>query len=56
MSYSESIDLSLDWPFALYDTLRAVDVTHRPYVPDAGHTTLIKLLKDDSRVRTDTIY
>jgi len=45
VSDSESVDLGQEWPTALYDTLRTADVTHMSYVPDAGHTTLIKLLQ-----------
>lgn len=48
-------DLSLDWPAALYDTLKAADVRHMSYVPDAGHTTLINLLNDDPDVTTNVL-
>ncbi|PCH75521.1 MAG: phosphonopyruvate decarboxylase [Rhodobacteraceae bacterium] len=48
-------DLSLEWPAALYDTLKAADVRHMSYVPDAGHTTLINLLDDDPDVTTNVL-
>ena len=40
-------DLAKDWPEALYDTLKAADIRHMSYVPDAGHSTLIQLFGDD---------
>jgi sulfopyruvate decarboxylase alpha subunit len=36
-----------DWPNALYDLLRANDVTQFGYVPDAGHKVLIDRSLDD---------
>ena len=38
------------WPRAIYDILKAFDVRHMSYVPDAGHSTLIKLLSADPEV------
>ena len=43
-------DLALDWPEALYDTLKMADIRHMSYVPDAGHSTLIRLFIADSDV------
>lgn len=40
-------DLDAEWPEAIYDTLKAADVRHMSYVPDAGHTTLINLFTAD---------
>ena len=48
-------DLNIDWPAALYDTLKAADVRHMSYVPDAGHTTLINTLNADPDVRTNVL-
>jgi len=48
-------DLNVDWPVALYETLKAANVRHMSYVPDAGHTTLIKLLNNDSEVTTNVL-
>ena len=39
-----------DWPDALFQALRAADVTHATYVPDAGHSRLIDLLNGDPAV------
>jgi sulfopyruvate decarboxylase alpha subunit len=39
-----------DWPSELYDVLKAADVRHMSYVPDAGHTRLIELLHADPEV------
>ena len=43
-------DLAQDWPEALYDTLKTAGIRHISYVPDAGHSTLIRLFGDDSDV------
>ncbi|MEM7257649.1 MAG: phosphonopyruvate decarboxylase [Pseudomonadota bacterium] len=43
------------WPQSLYDTLRAGDVRHASYVPDAGHTALINLLINDRAVTTNVL-
>ena len=43
------------WPQALYDTLRAADVTHASYVPDAGHSALINLMTEDPSVVTNVL-
>lgn len=40
----------LDWSKALYDMLRGADVAHASYVPDAGHTRLIELMRADPQV------
>ena len=52
---SSTRDLNLEWPTALYETLKAADVHHMSYVPDAGHTTLINLLNDDPDVITNVL-
>ena len=43
-------DLAQVWPEALYDTLKTAGIRHISYVPDAGHSTLIRLFGDDSDV------
>ena len=43
-------DLATEWPLALYETLKAADVRHMSYVPDAGHSTLIELFDADPYV------
>jgi sulfopyruvate decarboxylase alpha subunit len=48
-------DPGLDWPAALYETLKAANVAHMSYVPDAGHTTLINLLNEDPEVTTNVL-
>lgn len=47
--------LETEWPRALYETLRAADITHASYVPDAGHTSLINLLINDKNVITNVL-
>lgn len=48
-------DLDVDWPIALYETLKAAGVGHMSYVPDAGHTRLINLLNEDPDVITNVL-
>src|SRR6202789_248613 len=43
------------WPRAIYDILKAFDVRHMSYVPDAGHSTLIKLLSADPEVTSNVL-
>lgn len=43
-------DPSTEWPLALYETLKAAGVGHMSYVPDAGHSTLIRLFGADPDV------
>jgi sulfopyruvate decarboxylase alpha subunit len=43
-------DLATDWPVAIYETLKSFGVGHMSYVPDAGHSTLIKLFGGDPDV------
>ncbi|CAN7354872.1 thiamine pyrophosphate-binding protein [Bosea sp. LjRoot9] len=52
---SKARDLSSDWPIALYDTLKAAGVSQMSYVPDAGHSTLIKLFNADPDVITNVL-
>ncbi|WP_420347631.1 phosphonopyruvate decarboxylase [Pelagibius sp.] len=55
MNTATQRDLSLDWPDALYETLKSANVAHMSYVPDAGHTTLINLLNADPDVTTNVL-
>jgi sulfopyruvate decarboxylase alpha subunit len=48
-------DLSADWPVALYQTLKATGVRQMSYVPDAGHSTLIRLFSADPQVVTNVL-
>lgn len=48
-------DLAIDWPAELYDTLKLAGVRHMSYVPDAGHSTLIKLFNADPDVVTNVL-
>lgn len=47
MSTAES-----DWPTAVFEQMRQVDVRHVSYVPDAGHSKLIELAIADPNVTT----
>ncbi|MBN9071430.1 MAG: phosphonopyruvate decarboxylase [Rhizobiales bacterium] len=48
-------DLAAEWPRALYETLRSAGVSHMSYVPDAGHSTLIRLFSEDADVVTNVL-
>lgn len=45
----------MDWPLELYDTLKSAEVGQVSYVPDAGHSTLIRLFGEDSDVVTNVL-
>jgi sulfopyruvate decarboxylase alpha subunit len=50
---NESADL--DWPLEVYRQLKAADVRHVTYVPDAGHSRLIDLLNHDPQIVTSVL-
>ena len=43
------------WPTTLYETLKAAGISHMSYVPDAGHSTLIRLFSQDPEVITNVL-
>lgn len=47
-------DLNTEWPSALYEVLKSAGIRHMSYVPDAGHSTLIRLFSED-RDMTSTV-
>lgn len=47
--------MSLHWPDALYDVLKAAGITQMSYVPDAGHSTLIRLFGADPDVNSTVL-
>ena len=40
-------DARVNWPTQVFERLKAADVRHVGYVPDAGHSTLISLSVED---------
>src|SRR3954463_16764241 len=44
-----------DWPLAIYEALKAADVRQLCYVPDAGHSRLIRLAHDDPAIATTVL-
>ena len=42
----------IDWPQALFQGLKALDVRQVAHVPDAGHARLIRLCLEDPEIRT----
>lgn len=57
MTVAEAIsrDLAKDWPVALHDVLKAAGIRQMSYVPDAGHSTLIRLFGEDPEVRCNVL-
>ncbi|MFK0209390.1 phosphonopyruvate decarboxylase [Agrobacterium sp. NPDC090283] len=51
----ETRDLAVDWPLELYDTLKAAGISHMSYVPDAGHSTLIRLFNEDADMTANVL-
>jgi sulfopyruvate decarboxylase alpha subunit len=43
------------WPRAIYDVLKVADVRQMAYVPDAGHSTLIKLFNADPDISSNVL-
>lgn len=48
-------DLAQDWPFELFDVLKAAGIRQMTYVPDAGHSTLIQLFNADPEIKTNVL-
>lgn len=46
---------SAPWPDELYRVLKAAGVEQMSYVPDAGHSALIELLRADDQVATNVL-
>ncbi|MGY4195093.1 MULTISPECIES: thiamine pyrophosphate-binding protein [unclassified Bradyrhizobium] len=46
---------SRDWPVAIYRTLKSFGVAQVSYVPDAGHSNLIKLSHADADIKTTVL-
>lgn len=46
---------STDWPVAIYRTLKDFGVAQVSYVPDAGHSKLIKLSHADADIKTTVL-
>ena len=44
-----------EWPDEIFRALRAAQVAHMAYVPDAGHARLIELFHADSSVTTNVL-
>ena len=49
------LHLEAVWPRQLYDTLKAGGIRHMSFVPDAGHSSLIRLLSADAEVTTNVL-
>lgn len=48
-------DLAREWPEALYDVLKAAGIRQVSYVPDAGHSTLIRLFGADAEIKSHVL-
>ncbi len=51
----EPRDLARDWPLGVFDALKAAGIRQMSYVPDAGHSTLIRLFNEDPEVKTNVL-
>ena len=47
-----TIEKSIDWKTQVYQVLKDFDIKHMAYVPDAGHSTAIKLFEADDEVNS----
>ncbi len=47
-----TIKISIDWKTQVYQVLKDFDIKHMAYVPDAGHSTAIKLFEADDEVNS----
>ena len=45
----------IDWPSELYRVLKTADVKQMSYVPDAGHSQLIRLFSADADVTANVL-
>ena len=43
---SKRIQTALDWPDEIYRVLKAANVAHMSYVPDAGHACPMRGMRD----------
>lgn len=48
-------DAASPWGRVIFDALKAADVRHVTYVPDAGHARLISLCRADTGMRTTVL-
>jgi sulfopyruvate decarboxylase alpha subunit len=48
-------DPAKDWSQALYEVLKGAGIRQMSYVPDAGHSTLIRLFSEDEDVTTNVL-
>lgn len=48
-------DLAAEWPVALYEVLKAAGIRQMSYVPDAGHSTLIRLFGADPEMTSNVL-
>ena len=55
MAVSDPQSSGPDWPLAIYQGLKAADVRQVCYVPDAGHSRLIRLAHDDPAIATTVL-
>jgi sulfopyruvate decarboxylase alpha subunit len=48
-------DTNHDWPLDIYNALKAAEVAQICYVPDAGHSRLIRLAHGDDAIETTVL-
>jgi sulfopyruvate decarboxylase alpha subunit len=55
MTIAAAPDAALDWPGAIYRTLKENGVTQVSYVPDAGHSRLITMSHADPAIKATVL-
>jgi sulfopyruvate decarboxylase alpha subunit len=51
MASAKAASTDIDWHADIFAALKAADIRQIPYVPDAGHTALIRMADADSKMR-----
>lgn len=54
-AHQDTRDPASEWPMELYGMLKAAGIRQMSYVPDAGHSTLIRLFTEDPQVTANVL-
>lgn len=54
-AHQDTRDPASEWPMELYGVLKAAGIRQMSYVPDAGHSTLIRLFTEDPQVTANVL-
>ncbi len=53
--YTDATQGTLDWPLAIFESLKKAKVRQIVYVPDAGHAQLIEMAHNDPSITTTVL-